>query len=565
MTYWPDAKACFKRHIGLSSKALTRAGLHESTRNKYLSLVGQASGEGLQIEVLIDEHKQQVIRQNREKLVSIIDTIKLCGRLGLALRGHRDDSSYHPEVGSYSKGGVDSNRNVREDFVRFLHCKWGLSGESLEKLIHSALTELKLSIEDCRGQGYDGAGAVAGHINGLSARILRLNSKAIYTHCYSHRLNLAICNSCSVPFVRNVFSQIKELSYFFNLSDGRQMLLSKAVEDYCPHSGKSKLKDVCRTRWIERIDGLDIFQELFLPIFHTLTEMSHNAGHVCNPETSSKASSFLALISTFRFIVSLVISRNILDLTLPVTQLLQAKTCDVMDGMHLIESLKNLGILLRNDVDLYHGKWYSEAVSLAKNVDVDEKMPRTAGRQVHNENHPSSSASDYYKKALTIPFLDHLNSDLQARFDFSQINVYNGFSVVPSKMISLINSLPPNKKNWKENFRLDAELELWEKFWTTYEGSLPDSAASTLKALGFEGFENIKACLRLLATLPVTSCECERSISALRMLKTYNRSTMVEERLNGLALMRIHQEIEPTVDEVINKFAYGNRRLELKL
>ena len=28
---------------------------------------------------------------------------------------------------------------------------------------------------------------------------------------------------------------------------------------------------------------------------------------------------------------------------------------------------------------------------------------------------------------------------------------------------------------------------------------------------------------------------------------------MVEDRLNGLALMHIHQEIEPSIDEVINK------------
>ena len=40
---------------------------------------------------------------------------------------------------------------------------------------------------------------------------------------------------------------------------------------------------------------------------------------------------------------------------------------------------------------------------------------------------------------------------------------------------------------------------------------------------------------------------------------------MVEERLNGLALMHIHQEIEPDVEEVINKFSFGNRRLELRL
>ena len=143
---------------------------------------------------------------------------------------------------------VDDNQNIREDFVRFLHCKWGLSGADLASVILNALTDLSLNISDCRGQGYDGAGAVAGHTRGLSARILGINNKAIYTHCYSHRLNLAICNSCSVPLVRNALGQIKELSYFFNLSQGRQMLLEKNVLKYCPESKKLKLKDVCRTR-----------------------------------------------------------------------------------------------------------------------------------------------------------------------------------------------------------------------------------------------------------------------------------------------------------------------------
>ena len=36
---------------------------------------------------------------------------------------------------------------------------------------------------------------------------------------------------------------------------------------------------------------------------------------------------------------------------------------------------------------------------------------------------------------------------------------------------------------------------------------------------------------------------------------------MVEERLNGLALMNIHQEIVPDIDQVIYKFSVGNTRL----
>ena len=67
---------------------------------------------------------------------------------------------------------------------------------------------------------------------------------------------------------------------------------------------------------------------------------------------------------------------------------------------------------------------------------------------------------------------------------------------------------------------------------------------------------------QLLFLLPITSCECERSISALRNLKNYKRSTMVEERLNGLALMGIHTEVVPDVEKIIDKFAQGNTRLK---
>ena len=68
---------------------------------------------------------------------------------------------------------VDSDLNIREDFIKFIHCKWGLAGADLAAVILKALEGFSLNIEDWRGQGYDGAGAVAGYINGLSAYILR--------------------------------------------------------------------------------------------------------------------------------------------------------------------------------------------------------------------------------------------------------------------------------------------------------------------------------------------------------------------------------------------------------
>ena len=53
----------------------------------------------------------------------------------------------------------------------------------------------------------------------------------------------------------------------------------------------------------------------------------------------------------------------------------------------------------------------------------------------------------------------------------------------------------------------------------------------------------------------------ERLFSAMRRLKTYTRSTMFSERLNGIALMHVHQEIIPDIEKVKDLFSTKNRRL----
>ena len=43
--------------------------------------------------------------------------------------------------------------------------------------------------------------------------------------------------------------------------------------------------------------------------------------------------------------------------------------------------------------------------------------------------------------------------------------------------------------------------------------------------------------------MPIGSVPCERSFSALRCLKQWNRTTMAEDRLSGLALLYIHRNV----------------------
>ena len=68
--------------------------------------------------------------------------------------------------------------------------------------------------------------------------------------------------------------------------------------------------------------------------------------------------------------------------------------------------------------------------------------------------------------------------------------------------------------------------------------------------------------LQIFATIPVTTATGERSFSALKYIKNYLRSTMGEQRLNGLAHMYINRDIDIDYDLVIDEFGHNNRRLK---
>ena len=62
----------------------------------FNNFMSQMSGKTQPINVIVDGALRKEIVCNRQILVPIIDSIIFCGRTNIALRGHRDDSRYHP-------------------------------------------------------------------------------------------------------------------------------------------------------------------------------------------------------------------------------------------------------------------------------------------------------------------------------------------------------------------------------------------------------------------------------------------------------------------------------------
>ena len=77
-------------------------------------------------------------------------------------------------------------------------------------------------------------------------------------------------------------------------------------------------------------------------------------------------------------------------------------------------------------------------ISLKLLVGIEECKPRTSKLQRNRNNIPSESISDYFKKVVTIPLLDHLTVEIKRIFDHGSISVYSGLVIISSKMVSLV-------------------------------------------------------------------------------------------------------------------------------
>jgi hypothetical protein len=78
-------------------------------------------------------------------------------------------------------------------------------------------------------------------------------------------------------------------------------------------------------------------------------------------------------------------------------------------------------------------------------------------------------------------------------------------------------------------------------------------------------FPNAYIAYRILLTIPVTVASAEWSFAKLKLLRSYMRTTMTQERLNGLAIIALENGILEKIkyEDVIEDFISKNARRKI--
>ena len=163
----------------------------------------------------------------RQQLVADVKASGMCSILADEVA----DVSHQEQLSLVVRFVDAADCSIREEFVGFVPCLDGISGEALAAAILKELADLNIPGAMIRGQGYDGASNMSGKNRGVAKIIQNQYPLAKYVHCASHALNLCVVEACKVEAIRNMMSLLKELSMYFNTSPKRQAVLTKANFD----------------------------------------------------------------------------------------------------------------------------------------------------------------------------------------------------------------------------------------------------------------------------------------------------------------------------------------------
>ncbi len=125
-----------------------------------------------------------------------------------------------------------SASHIAENFISFIYLERANASTKSQKILE-VITAPSVSLDphNIRGQAYDGAAVMSSNIAGVQAMIKEVSPLALYTHCYSHCLNLSTAASCGIQEVKNMIALINEVHLFLSNSPKRQEFFERS---FCP-------------------------------------------------------------------------------------------------------------------------------------------------------------------------------------------------------------------------------------------------------------------------------------------------------------------------------------------
>lgn len=452
------------------------------------------------------------------------------------------------------------NGKVQERFLGFFNISDGRTATDIFNVLMQSFSKFNIE-KKLIGQTYDGAAVMAGELNGLQRKVKSIAPQALFTHCYAHKLNLVLQDSCKkIKECRIFFSNLSGFSAFFTKSSKRTNLL----DEIC----KKRLPSNSETRWNFKSRSVNILHDNrtnLMEVFDHIIEHLNEWDDISIRESTG----FKKLLTDFEFVFLLFTFNLIFSYTDPVFSIVQNKLSDItycnQRIISLLTTLKNF----RTDDNSFKSIY-------SKTEQIPEITAPCAKRRKVSDLDDNSSTM----KRLFFEILDLIINQIEIRFkditslSFLELTNHSKFESFntnfPDKQF---NSLIKNYQEFFNNEKLKRELQVLYSDRSIFGNSekLTDMTEFIYKNDIVTEVPELYKLFSLILSLPPTSASVERSFSALKRIKSYSRNTISHVRLNNLSILAIERGLVKELmkdgsfyDNIIDDFASTkSRRIDL--
>ena len=233
---------------------------------------------------------------------------------------------------------VSNDLEVQEDFLGFYELN-NIRSDTIVHAIKDILLHLNLSLQNCRGQTYDGANNMMGKRSGVATQIQSLQPKAIITQCHGHSLSLAVKDlTSSCPVLSNTMGTAGEICILVKYSAKREKILGsldEVTEGELDDTGKNKdtsLDKLCTTRWTVRAACFNKILEKYADL-QKLREIC--LGEKLDTDTRSGIIGCQSQMESFSFFFDLLLSHRLYSLMDNLSKTLQKEKMSALSSQRL--------------------------------------------------------------------------------------------------------------------------------------------------------------------------------------------------------------------------------------
>lgn len=474
------------------------------------------------------------------------------------------------------------NGVIYERFLGF-QAATELDAASLFNYIKDILVKCNIDIQKCIAQTYDGANVMSGRLNGVQTLFRNEVNRAIYVHCYNHRLNLVLVDVCKNYHYGQRFFNVLDNLYSFVSGSAVHSKFIKTQQEIQPSVKPIELKHTCYTRWTAQIFACFSVKKAFSYILVLLNRLINEQS-----DRATEAQGLLHQIN-FNFIFCLCLYTKFLTMFKGVSDYLQKVTSDIAQANVLIESLSESFKKMRNDEehqDFTAVYLEAQSISLENAVDLPssenlkkekrkKKIPKKFEKYIceHLTQENLREQNDF-RLHVFIPAVDLIINEIKNRFGNTNTIISGVGALHPNSTAFLrFEVLRPFAEFYNSDINLlQSELNILPNTIKKYEeenGMKIDTIMDFLDLLNIYkiAFSETYKLVVISVTIPVSSAACERTFSSLKRLKSFIRNSMTDERLNHLAVINIEAEIAKQLktEDVVTEFdsVHNNRRILL--